>query len=192
MNLPAVFKRSAPDEANRDQIEYALDEWIAYINEFFYNGNGYITQGVNQTMPGQRQEPIGPAYRALTEMAYKSDSVVFACMATRALHFSEVRFQFQRLKDGRPSGLFGTADLQPLETPWVGGTTGDRALTRHVLNAVIQIMPRGDARFARVSRTRQGGNQDSRVIDALDAAAMAHFVATMTPEPKEFGAVAFA
>ncbi len=70
--------------------------------------------------------------------------------------------------------------------------TGDRALTRHVLNAIIQIMPRGDARFARISRTRQGGSQDSRVIDALDAAAMAHVIATAAAEPRPFTAVAFA
>jgi phage terminase large subunit-like protein len=61
--------------------------------------------------------------------------------------------------------------------------TGDRALTRHVLNAVVQVMPRGDARFARISRSRQGGNQDARVIDALDAAAMVHVVATTAAAP---------
>lgn len=70
--------------------------------------------------------------------------------------------------------------------------TGDRALTRHVLNAIIQVMPRGDARFARISRTRQGGNQDSRVIDALDAAAMVHVVATAAAPARSFAAVAFA
>jgi phage terminase large subunit-like protein len=57
--------------------------------------------------------------------------------------------------------------------------SGDRQLTRHVLNAVVQVLPRGDARFARISRTRQGGNQDSRVIDALDAAAMVHVHASL-------------
>jgi hypothetical protein len=70
--------------------------------------------------------------------------------------------------------------------------TGDRGLTKHVLNAIIQVMPRGDARFARISRTRQGGNQDSRVIDALDAAAMVHVIATAAAPERAFSAVAFA
>jgi hypothetical protein len=36
------------------------------------------------------------------------------------------------------------------------------------------LLPDGGARFDRVSQTRQGGNQDARVIDALEAAAMVH------------------
>jgi len=69
--------------------------------------------------------------------------------------------------------------------------TGDRGLTRHVMNAVVQVLPRGDARFARVSKTRQGGNQDMRVIDALDAAAMVHVAATSAQPAGEI-MVAFA
>ncbi|HET6638597.1 MAG TPA: terminase large subunit [Gemmatimonadota bacterium] len=52
--------------------------------------------------------------------------------------------------------------------------SGDPGLRRHALNAIARILPGGDMRFARVSDTRQGGNQDARVIDALDAAAMVH------------------
>lgn len=55
--------------------------------------------------------------------------------------------------------------------------TGDRALTKHVLNAVVNVLPRGDARFARISKDRHGDNE-RRVIDALDAAAMVLTVAT--------------
>ncbi len=122
--LPALRRDAAPEQ-NRDQTQFELDEWIAYVNEFIYNGNAYLTTGVQQTMPGQRQEPIGPAYRSLTELAFKSDSVVFACIATRMLHFSEARFQFSQMNQGRRGKLFGTQDLQPLEEPWPGGTTGD-------------------------------------------------------------------
>lgn len=53
---------------------------------------------------------------------------------------------------------------------------GDEGLRRHALNAVVRLLPDGGAKFARVSETRQGGNQDSRVIDALVAAAMVHSV----------------
>lgn len=52
--------------------------------------------------------------------------------------------------------------------------SGDVGLKRHALNAVAKILPGGDPKFARVSETRQGGNQDARVIDALVAAAMVH------------------
>jgi phage portal protein BeeE len=39
--------------------------------------------------------------------------------------FSQARFLWQRLRFGKPGDMFGTADLNRLERPWVGGTTGD-------------------------------------------------------------------
>ena len=56
--------------------------------------------------------------------------------------------------------------------------SGDAALRQHALNAVARLIPGSEGtRFGRVSETRQGGNQDARVIDALVAAAMVHSVA---------------
>jgi phage terminase large subunit-like protein len=52
--------------------------------------------------------------------------------------------------------------------------TGDQGLRQHALNAVAKMLPDGGAKFARSSETRQGGNQDARVIDALVAASMVH------------------
>jgi hypothetical protein len=50
---------------------------------------------------------------------------VFACMLARMLLFSEARFQFQRLRSGRPGELFSTPALRLLDEPWLNGTTGD-------------------------------------------------------------------
>ena len=134
MRFPLALRRDAAPEQNRDQMEFSLDEYMAYVNELIYNGNVYLTQGVQQTMPGQRQEPIGPQYRSFTDLAYKSDSVIFSLIATRELHFSEARFQFSQMNQGRRGKLFGTQDLQPLEEPWPGGTTGD-LLKKMILHA---------------------------------------------------------
>ncbi len=57
--------------------------------------------------------------------AYKANGIVFACILARLLVFSEVRFQFQRIIDGRPGELFGTEALSLLENPWPNGTTGE-------------------------------------------------------------------
>jgi hypothetical protein len=54
--------------------------------------------------------------------------------------------------------------------------TGCANLKRHALNAIARVLPLGDARFDRPSTTRQGGDQDRRVIDALVAAAMVNAV----------------
>jgi hypothetical protein len=56
----------------------------------------------------------------------------------------------------------------------------DPGLTRHVLNAVVRILPRGDAVFERPIQARKAEGQDRRVIDALRAAAMVNAVAGET------------
>jgi phage portal protein BeeE len=109
----------------------SFDGFLQMIQSFAYGGTGYsfLGGGLAETAPGQHQEEIGSAFRSLSAGAYKSNGVVFACMLTRALHFSEARFQFQAFEKGRPARLFSHEKLQPLAEPWVGGTTGD-LLTR--------------------------------------------------------------
>jgi hypothetical protein len=52
---------------------------------------------------------------------------------------------------------------------------GDEVFTRHVLNAVAKVLPRGDIIFERPLKSRRDpGQQHLRVVDALDAAAMVH------------------
>lgn len=61
--------------------------------------------------------------------------------------------------------------------------TGCPQLRRHALNAVARMLPTGDARFDRPRSTRAAAGQDSRVIDALVAAAMVHSTAVASFEP---------
>ena len=95
----------------------SLQSYYELLTSFQYGGVSY-------TMPGDKQESVHD-YASLTRGAYKSSCVVFACMDVRSKLFSEARFQFRQVRNGRPGDLFGTADLQMLETPWPGGTTGD-------------------------------------------------------------------
>lgn len=75
--------------------------------------------------------------------------------------------------------------MEGLRSRWLWHS-GDPGLSRHAMNAVARVLPLGDARFDRPSRTRQGGQQDDRVIDALVAAAMVHSVAAGTPTVEPF------
>jgi hypothetical protein len=75
--------------------------------------------------------------------------------------------------------------MEGLRNGWIKHS-GDRALTRHALNAVARILPSGQARFEPHSRSVEGGDQEQRVIDALVAAASVHTVALAEldkPEP---------
>jgi phage terminase large subunit-like protein len=77
--------------------------------------------------------------------------------------------------------------MEALRNGWLHHV-GDQGLSQHVLNAVAKQLPLGDMRFDRRSATRQGGDQERRVIDALDAAAMVHTEATRDAVDDEIGA----
>jgi len=71
------------------------------------------------------KETIGNDYEGYIRDAYKSNGVVFACILARLLVFSEARFIWQQMRDGRPGELFGNPELAVLEKPWTNGTTGE-------------------------------------------------------------------
>jgi hypothetical protein len=87
-----------------------------------YDALGYPT--IRQTLHGEVEE-ISPNFSGLAMGGFKRNGIIFTCMATRQLLFSEARFQFQQLRGGRPGDLFGNQDLALLENPWPNATTGD-------------------------------------------------------------------
>jgi phage portal protein BeeE len=90
---------------------------------FTYLGNSYTSMPV-PSLSGT-SETMESNFTSYVEQAYKSCGVVFACMAVRSLLFSEARFQFRRMRMGRPGDLWGSDALKMLETPWPNGTTRD-------------------------------------------------------------------
>jgi HK97 family phage portal protein len=89
------------------------------------NFMGQSYSGFPQQSLGQPPKEMSKSFAGYVQGIYKSNGVVFACMATRMLLFSEARFQFRQMRNGRPGDLFGTEALHILENPWVNGTTGD-------------------------------------------------------------------
>lgn len=71
------------------------------------------------------QEKIENDFEGYISGIYKRSGPVFALMAVRQMVFSEARFQFRRMRNGRPGDLFGTSELRVLERPWRNGGTGD-------------------------------------------------------------------
>jgi len=67
----------------------------------------------------------GDAVEQTFEQIYKTNGIVFACIAARMMPFSEVRFQYQRMVRGRPGEMWGDASLSLLENPWTNGSTGE-------------------------------------------------------------------
>jgi hypothetical protein len=102
-------------------------------NSFNFNGHSYPL-GLNTTLPGEKTEAIEHNFVGYVQQAYKSNGVVFACIQARMLFFAQGRFQFQRMRNGRPDDLFGTSALRPFEEPWPNAAPSD-LLNRALVDA---------------------------------------------------------
>lgn len=69
-------------------------------------------------------EQITVPFEQYVQQAYRSNGIVFAVVLARLALFSEARFQWQDLADGRPGDLSTGAELALLERPWPSATTG--------------------------------------------------------------------
>lgn len=88
---------------------------------------------LRQTIQGTT-DTVDPTFAGFAQSGYGGNAIIFACMQARLMLFSEARFQYRRIRSGRPGELFGTAGLARLEQPWPGGTTGD-LLSRVLVSA---------------------------------------------------------
>ncbi|MFC5996943.1 phage portal protein [Pseudonocardia hispaniensis] len=175
-NLLRRALRPAPAAVEQ---RFGWDDYANLLGAFGFGGHSYGL-GLTQTLPGQSEEKLEANFPALVQGALKRNGVIFACILTRMLVFSEARFQFRRLQNGRPGDLFGTKDLQLLERPWRGGTTGD-LLTRMLLDADLAgqayLTKQGVGSRRRVRRLRPdwvtiilgSENEPELGADALDA-----------------------
>lgn len=78
----------------------------------------------------------------------------------------------EALRGGKPADEYG-----PPREPWLRHN-GDPKLREHALNAIAAKRPGDKYRFDRANPSRAASAQDSRVIDALTAAAMVNLVAS--------------
>ncbi|WP_160051434.1 phage portal protein [Nocardiopsis sp. FR26] len=114
--MPSLFGRARARARDRSLLE----DW----------SGGTITPPSIWSMPsgparsGQEQ-PCAEFLQAAAVL--KSNAPVFAAHQARAKVFTEARFLFRKLKDGRPGDLYddGSDALEVLRNPWTGGHTTD-------------------------------------------------------------------
>lgn len=167
--MTSLIRRLAGGRTEERDAPLALSDYLQIVN---FGGLQYqLPQGGT---PGHAGENIESSFQGYVAGAYKSNGVIFACMAARALLFSEARFQFRQMRFGRPGDLFGTGALGLLENPWPGATTGD-LLTRILNDADIAgnsytVRRGGELRRLRpdwvtiVTGSRSGSEIDTEVI----------------------------
>lgn len=105
----------------------SLDDYVSAVNQYGYHPS--VTSTTSNSV-----ETIGASLAAYATGGMKNNAVVFSCMATRQFVFSSARFRYQRLRDGKPSDMFGTPDLRVLENPAPGENTQD-LLSRMIQDA---------------------------------------------------------
>lgn len=116
-----------------DYATWVANQWTGGINGFTHAGHGYPV-GAITTWPNAKTESIDGHFQGYTTGGLRNNGIVSTLELIRVQVFSQARFQWRQLRNGRPGDLFGTAELAPLETPFPGGTTGD-LLARMVLDA---------------------------------------------------------
>jgi phage portal protein BeeE len=117
--------RSGTTSSQRSS-EISRYDLSAYINQLLNNPLGAYGEGYPVTTRDGRPVEDNPnQFTALTQRGYKANGPIFAIILARLMLFSEARFQFRRLINGRPGDLFGTKALEILEHPWPNGTTGE-------------------------------------------------------------------
>jgi hypothetical protein len=128
--MATLWQRSRSARAAGDIV--TIDDYIGAVAE--WGPYGRTPLGVTMTQNGQGTEPVPVDFAGMSAQMFGSNSVIFACMLARLSVFSQVRFQYQRIRNGRPGALFGDPTLSILEHPWVGGVTSD-LLARMITDA---------------------------------------------------------
>ena len=117
--VPARTREVIPDSAEQ---RYTLDQ---LSKMFSFGGTAYpfiMAAGSTSYDDVERDEHNFVDY---VNSIYKSNGVIFGVVLARIQLFAEARFQFQRMRKGRPGDLYGTDELSLLEKPWPNGTTGE-------------------------------------------------------------------
>jgi hypothetical protein len=148
----------------------SIDEWAAMFGPYGLDFAGGFP--FYQTLAGDR-EVIDSNFEGYVNQIYRTNGIVFACMMVRLAIFTEARFQFRQLRNGRPGDLFGTSALSILEHPWPNGTTGD-LLARAIQDADLAGNCFLVRRPGRIKRLRPDwmtiilGSENDPSIDAWD------------------------
>ncbi len=126
--MPKLWRSLLGRTEERADPQVSVDQWLEMFN---FQGLGYALTG---TTTSADTESIENSFIGYINGLYKTNGIVFACMEVRRSLFSEARFQWQRINKGRPGDLFGTRELDILDTPWPNGTTGE-LLSRAIQDA---------------------------------------------------------
>lgn len=103
---------------------FRMDQQMWAEQVMIFNNNSYPLGGFGASASDDHED-VPNDFESYVSQAYKGSGAVFAGMEAWRLAFCEVRFQYQRMVQGRPGKLFGVPALDLLENPWDNAFTAD-------------------------------------------------------------------
>jgi len=123
----SLISRRPTDEVARfstqDYLRWLSSAWNGLVQPMYPSTSTY-----SQGRPAER---IENSFTGYVYGAYKVNPIVYGLMTRRSSVFSEARFMWREVLDGKPGDLFWNDTLQVLSRPWPNGTTGE-LLTRMI------------------------------------------------------------
>jgi hypothetical protein len=101
-----------------------IDDYAAMVEQFTFQGIGYSTSGVQQTIHNN-VERAPNTFEGYVNSIYKTNGIVFACMQARRAVFMQAKFKYRNFSDIGVGRLFGSTSLRSIEKPYPGGVTAN-------------------------------------------------------------------
>lgn len=102
------------------RVEDEKRDGMSLSEAFTFLGQQYGL-GLNQTWSAGDTEPPPNSFDGYDRLM-RSSPVVWSAVNIRRAVFSQARFKYRQLSDGK---IFGDPSLRPLERPWPGGTSSN-------------------------------------------------------------------
>jgi len=135
------FVRTLPLRRKVSSIAERMNQNDWALQWFSFQGQAYPI--VQNSLDAQSTKESDTDFGNFVANAYKKSGIVYAAVMVRAAIFSQCRFQYQSMGNGRPGKLFGKPALSIFEHPW--GNTGT---TAELLTRMMQDVDLGGNFFA--------------------------------------------
>lgn len=145
-----VFQKPTFMKRLRSLLRFDQQVWAEQV--MIFNNNSYPL-GAYGGSASEDHEDVPNDFQSYVAQAYKGSGAVFAGMEAWRLAFCEVRFQYQKMVQGRPGKLFGVPALELLEEPWENAFTADllaRAINHFHLAGNHYVVTEGVGENARL------------------------------------------
>lgn len=118
--MASIFQRVFGSDSESRDRPISMSEWADMFSLDNSLVGGFAAVPVNAS-----SETLANDFAGYVRGAYKDSGVVFAVQLARMLVFTEMRFTFRKVEDGRLGDYFTSPELDVLNRPWHNATTGD-------------------------------------------------------------------